>query len=253
MSAVTNWRYLSTSVRVASSSVLFATAVAVAALSLRALALFALNADVYDLATSIEKGTSPDAKYLAAFVSRAGLDRASSNCDNNFTRASLTVNLAALDTATAESNAPLTSAALENAIDSAARRLACNPLDGNAWLRYAAAANRAKGSTPAVVDALRLSYWTTPSEAWILSARLEFATRLYLAGVTGFEAEYLADLRRFASFAGVDQVAAAYVDLAPPVRAQMRPLIETQPEFRRKAIVAEIDRLGVDFTQESTR
>ena len=101
------------------------------------------------------------------------------------------------------------------------------------------------------IGALRASYWAAPSEGWIIEPRLAFATNLYLAGVTGFEAEYLRDLRRFASFESTSRVAAAYVAMSSQVRAQFRPPIDGQPEARKKAIVAEIDRLGVDYRREA--
>jgi hypothetical protein len=222
---------------------------AVGALSARALVAAAWNADTLDLAAAIESGSSLEAPYLAQFVASHGLDRSSTDCGDAFTRASLTVNLAALETARAETNLPLTDAALASAIGAAGRRLRCNPLDGNAWLREAMLEARAGGVSPAIVAALQLSYWTAPSEAWILGPRLVFATNLVAAGVSGFEPEYQADLRRFAAFAAAERVAAAYVDGAPALRGPLQPLIATQPETRRKAIVAEIDRLGVDFAK----
>ncbi len=82
------------------SPMLFVIAVGVAGLSARALALSAAHADLFDLAASIEKQAQPDADYLARFIASKGLDQASLDCGDSFTRASLTVNLAALDAAT---------------------------------------------------------------------------------------------------------------------------------------------------------
>jgi hypothetical protein len=238
------------------SPILFVIALVVVVLSVRALVLFAANADVYDLAASIEKiekEALPDADYLARFVGSKGLDRASSDCGDSFTRASLTVNLAALDAATKALDVSLADAAETNAIRAAEHRLECNPLDGNAWLHYAMLEARGKGPVASVVDALRVSYWTAPSEGWIIVPRLTFATNLTLAGVTGFEMEYLDDLRRFASFESTSQVASAFVAVASKLRVQMRPLIDAQPQARRRAIVAEIDRLGVDYTRREAQ
>ncbi len=178
-----------------------------------------------------------------------GLDRASVDCGDSFTPASLTVNLAALEAATKMVDAPLIDAAQTNAIRAAEHRLACNPLDGDAWLRYAMLESRGKGPAGSVIDALRVSYWAAPSEGWIMEPRLVFATNLYLAGVSGFETEYLGDLGRFASFASPSRVVAAYVMIASQLRAQMHPLIDGQSEARKKAIVAESDRLGVDYSR----
>ena len=231
--------------------ILFVIALGVAGLSARALALSAANTDLFDLAASIENQAQPDGGYLARFIAARGLDRASLDCGDSFTRASLTVNLALLDAATKALDAPLTEAAGRSAIHAAERRLACNPLDGNAWLRYAMVENRGKGRAEAVTDALRASYWTAPSEGWIIETRLPFATNLFLAGSGGFEAEYVDDLRRFVSFETTSRVASAYVALSPPVRRRLRPLIEKEPETRKTAILAEIDRLGVDYQRDA--
>ncbi len=244
-------RRIVTAASLITSPILFVIGVAVLSLSVRALVQFASNADVFDLAASIEKGALPDAAYLARFVGSAGLDRASIDCGDPFTRASLTLNLAALEAAIDESNVTLMDVAERNAIRAAEHRLACNPLDGNAWLRYAMVEARGKGPVASAIDALRVSYRAAPSEGWIIEPRLVFATNLYLAGVAGFETEYSGDLRRFASFESTSRVAAAYVTLSSHLSAQFRRLIDAQPQARKKAIVAEIDRLGVDYTREA--
>jgi hypothetical protein len=252
-------RRISTAASIIASAILFAIGVIVVSLSVRTLVLFASNADIFNLAASIEKGSLPDADYLARFVGSTrfvgsnGLDRASTDCGDPFTRASLTVNLAAFDAATKTIDVPLADAAEANAIRAAEHRLECNPLDGNAWLHYAMLEARGKGPVASVIDALRVSYWTAPSEGWIIEPRLAFATNLTLAGVTGFETEYLDDLRRFASFESTSRVAAAFVAVASKLRTQMRPLIDAQPQARKKAIVAEIDRLGVDYTRQEAQ
>ena len=244
-------RRIVTAASIITSPILSVIGVVVVSLSVRTLVLFAANADVFDLAASIEKGALPDADYLARFVGSNGLNRAAVDCGDPFTRASLTVNLAALDAATKGIDVPLADAAETNAIRAAEHRLECNPLDGNAWLHYAMVEARGKGPVASVVDALRVSYWTAPSEGWVIEPRLAFATNLYLAGVTSFETEYVDDLRRFASFESTSRVAAAFVAVASKLRTQMRPLIDAQPETRKKAILAEIDRLGVDYTRDA--
>ncbi len=244
-------RRTTTAAALIASPILFLIGVVVASLSVRALVLFAVHADLFDLAASIERQAQPDADYLAHFVADKGLDQASVDCGDSFTRASLTVNLAALDAATTKFDVPMADAAEKNAIRAAEHRLECNPLDGNAWLRYAIVENRGKGPVASVIDDLRLSYWTAPSEAWIIEARLPFATNLTLAGVTGFETEYVDDLRRFVAFESTGRVAAAFVALSSPVRQRVRPLIDAEPESRKKAILAEIDRLGIDYQRDA--
>ncbi len=244
-------RRIVTAASLITSPILFVTAVVVASLSLRALIQFAANADILDLAASVESGALPEAEYLARFVASAGLDRATSDCGDPFTRASLTVNFAALEAATDAFDATLIDVAERNAIRAAEHRLSCNPLDGNAWLRYAMVQTRGKGPVGSAIDALRLSYWTAPSEGWIIEPRLAFATDLRLTGATGFEAEYLGDLGRFTSFESTSRVAAAYVAMSSQVRALFHPLIDAQAGKRKRAIVAEIDRLGVDYWREA--
>ena len=244
-------RRIVTAASLITSPILFAIAVAVASLSVRALMQFAANADIFDLAASIENGAAPDADYLARFVASAGLDQASSDCGDPFTRASLTVNFAALEATTDALDATLIDAAERNAVRAAEHRLSCNPLDGNAWLRYAMVQTRSKGLAASAIDALRVSYWAAPSEGWIIEPRLAFATNLHLAGATGFETEYLGDLRRFTSFESTSQVAAAYVAMSSQVRALFHPSIDAQAGKRKRAIVAEIDRLGVDYWREA--
>jgi hypothetical protein len=230
------------------SPILFAIAAAVLVLATRALILFAGHADLFDLAGSIEGGGElPDAVYLARFVKANGLDRATADCGDSFTRASLTVTLAMFEAAAAKNDAAMTDFARKNALRAAEHRLVCNPLDGNAWLRFAIVKSRGKGPMGAIVDDLRMSYWTAPSEAWIVEPRLTFATDLYLAGETGFETEYLDDLRRFASFEPPSKVAEAFVAISQPVRERMRPLIDALPDARRKTIITEIDGRGVDY------
>ena len=234
-----------------SKSILVAVSAITVILSLRSLSLLANNADVLDLSTSLEHRLPlPDADYFARFVRSHSLDSSSTDCGDSFTRANLTVNLAAFQAAAKQNDASLLDIANRNAVRAASHRLTCNPLDGNAWLRLAMV--NAEGARPRaeVISPLRLSYRWAPSEAWVIEPRLAFATNLSLAGATGFELEYLADLRRFASFEATGQVAATYVETPALVRAQLRPLIILEPDARKKAIIAEIERQDVDFAGE---
>jgi hypothetical protein len=228
-----------------------AVAASVIAASLTNLYFWASGADVLDLANSLErKLAQPDANYLARFVGARDLGRSSTNCSDAFTRAGLTVALATLDAAVEQNDRALVTSALEKALDSASHRLSCNPLDGNAWLRYAIVNARREGPDAAVVNQLRLSYRLAPSEAWVIEPRLAFVTNLDLAGGVGSQTGYLADLQRFTSFESPRQIAAAYVGAPQRVRARLHALIALEPVARSKAIVEEIKGLGVDFTQK---
>jgi hypothetical protein len=236
--------------RLVTAPIFFLTVTGVAAQSIVALASLAHNADVRDLAASIETGSAPDFNYLSRFVAENRLDRSSTDCGDTLTRARLTITLAALEAATKGSDLASIDAAKNNAIETSKHRLTCNPVDGNAWLRYAMVSVQASGPAPAAIDALQLSYWSAPSESWVMEARLPFATQLYLADAKGFETEYLDDLRRFVKYEPAGQVAATYVATAPRIRALLHPLIAVEPEQRKKWIVAEIDRLGMLFNAQ---
>jgi hypothetical protein len=220
---------------------------ATAGLSLRSLTLVAANADLLDLAVAIEQGSAPEADYLARFVAAGGLAGGSDDCNDAVTRARLTVAWAALKAAPAAD----LEARRELAMAAARRRLNCDPLDGNALLRYAMIAQRGGAPTEQIVAALAASYRAAPSEAWIVEPRLDFATTLLLAGVTGFEAEYAADLGRFVAFESITRVAAAYVAAPTMVRRLMRPPIDALVDPRRRMLLTAIDRLGVDYPHEA--
>jgi len=231
--------------------ILFAIAASVLLLSARALIAFAGDADLYDLAAAIEIGGDlPDADYLAGFVTRNDIGGPTADCGDSFTRASLTVTLAAYAAAADAGDFDAAERLRGSALRAAEHRLVCNPLDGNAWLRVAMLKARGQGPVGSAVEALRMSYRTAPGEAWVLETRLGFATDLTLSGVVGFETEYLADLRRFAAFEPASKVAAAFVAIAQPARKRLRPLIDALPDAGKKAIISEIDALGVDYWEQ---
>ncbi len=222
---------------------------ATAGISARSLTIVAANADLTDLAASIEQGASPDADYLVRVVGADGFARDSDDCSDAVTRARLTVAWAAADALAAD--APTLQVVEAGATRAALRRLACDPLDGNAWLRYAMIAER--GGTPreAVAAALSASYRLAPAEIWVVEPRLEFVTRSILSGATTVSADYMADLQRFVAFESIARVAAAYVAAPPSVRGWLRPPIDAQPNRRRREILIGIDRLGVDYAREA--
>ncbi|MBV8474446.1 MAG: hypothetical protein JO234_13595 [Hyphomicrobiales bacterium] len=229
--------------------VLLATVAVVLALSVRVLVRFASAADLFDLAASIERGgESPDTDYLADFAKRNGVDRASEDCGDAFTRSRVTVSLAMVEAAAETAAAE---AARQIALRSIEERLRCDPLDGNAWLRYAIMESRGEGRRLArVLDDLSMSYKTAPSEGWIVEPRLAFATELVLSGVAAFEMDYLDDLKRFAAFEPGNRVADAFVETSRPVRARLRAIIDKLPDERKRWIIAQIDALGVDYWEQ---
>jgi hypothetical protein len=220
-----------------------------AGLALRSLAIVADGADLADLAASIERGVAPEGDYLARVVGAEGFAGDGDDCHDAMTRANLTIAWAALN-AVAE-DAPARNDVRAGATRAALRRLACDPLDGNAWLRYAMIAERGAAPSETVVAALGASYRLAPAEIWVIEPRLDFATRRLLAGAAIDSAGYAADLQRFVVFEPTTRVAAAYVASPPVVRRWLRPPIDAQPDPRRRDILTGIDRLGVDYERET--
>ena len=223
---------------------LFAIALVTVALSGQAIAHIIQNANIVDLAASIENGAPHDISYLKRLASSKDFLADRGDCNDTSTRARLTVALAE-DQSIRGANQP----PLPVALEAATQRLKCSPLDGNAWAQIARLKSRSDGPTLAVIDDIRASYLTAPNENWIVDDRIDFVSGLTLVGVTGLDTEFGEDLRRFVEFNPSDRVAVSYVGFAAPIRARLRPLIDTQIEARRKSIIAEIDRLGVDYTR----
>jgi hypothetical protein len=220
---------------------------AAAALAWRSLFMFVKTAPLRDLAMSIETGAHPDSAYLLTFIRNQGLDRPDSDCADSLTRAELTVALAALTTSAREKNNESVTTSANVALRVVEHRLACSPLDGNAWLRYATILSALGQPSTKVITALRLSYALAPNESWIIEPRILFATFMYVRGEKTFEAQYRRDLELFSTFMPTRAVAAKYVNSPPAVRTFLHSAILDQPDERQKAIIGEIDNLGVVF------
>ena len=220
-----------------------------AGISARSLTIVAASADLTDLAASIEQGAHSDAAYLASVVGADSFARDGDDCSDAVTRARLTVAWAAMDALAAD--AQKLQVVEAGAMRAALRRLACDPLDGGAWLRTAMIAERGGAPHDVVDAALSASYRLAPAEMWVVESRLEFVTRSILAGSTAVSADYKADLQRFVAFESIARVAAAYVAAPSSVRGWLRPRIDAQPNRRRREILIGIDRLGVDYAREA--
>ena len=194
----------------------------------------------------------PDADYLARFVASAGLDRASIDCGDPFTRASLTVNFAALEATTDALDATLIDAAERNAIRAAEHRLSCNPLDGNAWLRYAMVQTRGRGPAASAIDALARVVLGGAERG--LDHRAAFGLcdqppsgrrDRFRDGISGRpQTLHFLRVRPAGSPRPMSRC------LRRCARCSIR-LIDAQAGKRKRAIVAEIDRLGVDYWREA--
>ena len=80
-----------------------------------------------------------------------------------------------------------------------------------------------------------------------MQAPAALAMNPYLARVTGFETAYLSDPRWVRSDELARQFAAAYVETASKAPALLHSLIDAQPDERKKAVVAAVERHGRDF------
>ena len=210
---------------------------------------FAGNADRVDLAASIEKGAAAERAYLARFKPKSGEGGGYGACGDALSRADLTLALATLGEADRANQVGEVSNDLAPAIDTAETRLKCAPLDGNAWLQWSSLQLRTSGPTPRVLEGLKRSALFAPSESWVLAPRLDAVAKLSAAGIGALDLQYGADLRQFVTQEAVGAVAAAYVAHDDVLRRRMRPIIEAQSARRRKAIIGEVDRLGVDFVK----
>ncbi len=240
---------LSKSLSILARSLLtFAVAAGAAVAAARVLTLQLKNADLIDLANSIDEGALPDKAYLADFAAGIDFEGRARECSDQITRARLTVAVAADRAAHAPGETP-DKTSVDQAIGAATKRLECNPLDGNAWLQLGRVEAYERGDEETALKDFEFSYATAPSEAWVLVQRLNDVTPMVEKGDAALEERYSADLRQFVLSASSGQIADAYVTMPETIRKRLRPFIDAQSEGRRKSIVGEIDRLGVDYTR----
>src|SRR4051812_7942792 len=123
--------------RLLPSALMFALALAAFCAALANLGEFANSAGALELAAALERGAMAEPGSLDRFVrdgADAGLVRA---CADAASRARLTLALAALRNADAARDISRKAPALRAGFEASEARLACSPLDGNAWLQWA--------------------------------------------------------------------------------------------------------------------
>jgi hypothetical protein len=108
------------------------------------------------------------------------------------------------------------------------------------------AAPRRIGVAAALIAALTLSV----IGIGMMQARLALAINPYLARVTGFETAYLSGPRRVRSVELARQFASVYMETASKAPAPLHSLIGPQPDERKKAVVAEVERHDRVFVWE---
>lgn len=130
-------------------------------------------------------------------------------------------------------------------------RLACTPTDGNAWLQRALLLDLRSAPAEEVNGALVRSYWLAPAERWILDLRARFVASRVEAGDDRLTPEFSGDLLKITEHYAPQDVAAFYVAAGPKTRAILATHIRRQPDReptrRRRAIIDQIDILGVSF------
>lgn len=208
----------------------------------------AAGAGVIDLASSLERGAAPDHEYIQKFVAARDVQNRDANCGDAYSRAALTVSLASLRDAS-RVDGGVAGPALERALAAAQARLSCSPVDGNAWLQWAQLKFHVGAAGTEVFDGVKRSALFAPAESWILAPRLDFEATLATSDAGDIELQFNRDLRQFVEYASTSAVAAAYVQQSASVRSRLRVFIEAQTDTRRRLIVAEIDRLGVDLAK----
>jgi hypothetical protein len=224
---------------------------AATALSL-GLAVWALNgiADLSEtkvlrsLASAIESGEEPRSDVLDRLDKTGVPNRVLANCDRSDLRALAAVRLKELDLAFVAADPPKADRAFEGAEAAIRKSLSCAPLDGNFWLRLATVDTARRGTSPATFQFVRLSHWTTPSEGWIVRSRVDFAARLFDAGLTDIQSELRSDIRTLVGFDTVNNVAEMYVAAPESVRPIYREWIGLLPESRKRRVTRAVEGRG---------
>jgi hypothetical protein len=199
---------------------------------------------VRSLASVIESGQQPRSEILDQLHESEQLKKILTSCDRSDLRALATTQLKDFDIALVEAEptrADRAAAAAETAIRQA---LACAPLDGNLWLRLAALDTARRGPSSNTIEYLRLSHWTAPGEGWIVRARVNFASRLFEAGIKDVEPDLRSDVRTLVFFDAPDSVAELLVALPQSIQPIYREWIALLPQNRKNDVKRYVERHG---------
>lgn len=199
---------------------------------------------VRSLATVIESGQQPRLEVLDRLHESAQLERILASCDRSNLRALATAQLNDFDMALVAADPIRADRAAVGAEAAIRKALACAPLDGNLWLRLATLDTARRGPSSNTIAFLRLSHWTAPSEGWIVRARVNFASRLFGAGIKDVEPELRSDIRTLVNFDAPDSVAELFVALPPSVQPIYRDWITLLPQDRKYDVKRSVERRG---------
>lgn len=170
------------------------------------------SADHRLLADQLEAGRQPGWAYLSEFDQERRVTAFAWTCRRDLMRDMISLRLSMLDAAFDLGDLAAIDAARAAATEALETTLACDPLDGNAWLRLAKIDLRFTGPTDRVLDALVASQWSAPNEGWVLRQRLPLVAHLVAAGVEPADQLLRSDVRRFALGASPPELKAVLKD-----------------------------------------
>lgn len=199
---------------------------------------------VRSLATAIESDGQPRLEVLDRLNEGGLSDRLLASCDISNLRAFATVRLKEFDLAFVTADPIRADRASVEAEAAIRKALSCAPLDGILWLRLAALDTARRGTSSKTIEFLKLSHWTAPSEGWIVRARVNFASRLFGAGVKGVEPELRSDIRTLVNFDAPNNVADLFVAAPELVQQIYRDWVALLPPERKKSVARSVERRG---------
>ena len=200
--------------------------------------------EVRALATTIESGGEPRLEVFDQLNESDLPDRILSKCDTSNLRALATVRLKELDLAYVVADPPRADRANQGAEAAIRKSLSCAPLDGIFWLRMAILGTARRGTSLTTIEYVKLSHWTTPSEGWIVRTRVDFAGRLFGAGIKDVEPELRSDIRTLVSYDADRNIADMYMAAPESVRTIYREWIELLPEARKNSVTRAVEDRG---------
>lgn len=227
--------------------------VAIAAVSLWNLSAAYSYADLIHIARAIEQNPTVTPDALLDAVAGYRSDDVIGTCLDDPTKAFMSIRLAELKRRVDNMASDREIAEARNlALSSVNHRLACAPVDGNAWLYRAELLADLQPRAVAVKDALRQSYLYAPAEDWVLWNRFGFTSKFLDPDDADLATFIRAEIKRLVDAGDIERVAKAYVEQPPAIRLVMADMLKQASVSRQRVITAASDRLGVTITVDRT-
>ena len=236
-------RILSAGLQFALSAVLIGTAVT-------NIERLKLSADVVGLERLIQTASArqaslPDFGFLGRFQHFEDLDALGALCLDNVSRAVTTIRLLQLELGRMESSGLGHDDRVAAALRAINTRLACAPLDGNAWFQRARLLDESGAPAASVAASLRLSYRTAPAEKWVMIPRFGFSSPKIERDDASLAEDFAADLHRLIVNSNMEDIAEYYVGSGNQVRSLISSETLHLSDQKLKSVTNAIDRLGV--------